>query len=343
MHFETHKRGVHDCGWVKKLELRNNDTELWAGFEITEPDVKDLVDRGTVKYTSSEIDNAWIDPELCRSKGDCGEHKVFEALALVNHPYIKNMPPVQVPINLSEDFGLEVSAGTARRKCSCQHEHDNHKGGDMPELVELEKGLQALEKKLEEVSKDAGGKAELSEFKTEMKKALTDQITSLRSSITTTQQELQAKEFVVALKELTKKRKLTKPVYDSALRIGLFMIRTGNAIVLAEKDAPVKLTLAEGAKVLGDAKEESLDKLDVIGEVCDMLGQLPDAIASRPEDLAKLEEDCEYPDGGKSQMSEHDKIEHKRKQMSQKDPNGFAKKDLMEQYRLAEFAVKGGH
>lgn len=91
----------HDrpCGWVKDVKLSDDGCSLFALFEITEPDVQQSVDNGTIKFASSEIDLHWRDPEEGREK------IVFEGLALTNRPYIKRMEPVKrATVNLSEPF-----------------------------------------------------------------------------------------------------------------------------------------------------------------------------------------------------------------------------------------------
>ena len=329
-----------ECGWVKALELRDNDRQLWAGFEITDPDVKKKVDQKTLKYSSSEIDLAWVNPEACRLDGDCDPRKVFEGLALTNHPYIKGMDEVELPVNLS-DFPKDLkaleddSAGTRRRKCSCNKERTT-KGGYMPELEDLQAGMKALEKKLEEFSTaQAGAKAELSDAQKESEKALKAQLAEMNNSILTTQRGLQLKELETSIRSLAVRRKITVPFSNRLRRLGTFLIMSGNTVALCERIKladgkeelrPVKIKLADG-------KDESLDKLDVIGEVVDMLGQLPDAIASRPEDLANLSEDCDPNADGKT---DDEKIVEKAKAMAEKDPTGFGKKPI--QRRLAEAA-----
>ncbi len=77
-------------GWVKGLEVEGDG--LYALFEITDSETRGLVDDGSLKYCSSELDLAWFDPEAKR------EMPVFEGLALTNRPYIKRLAPV-APVN----------------------------------------------------------------------------------------------------------------------------------------------------------------------------------------------------------------------------------------------------
>lgn len=120
------------CGWVKAVE-RDGDS-LYALFDVTEPDVKRKVANGTLKYTSSELDLSWKDPETGRTM------RVLEGLALTNRPFIKRMAPAAPVVNLSE-FPTQPNPSSGGRKAmAAPAPADTH-----AELTELRARLAEME------------------------------------------------------------------------------------------------------------------------------------------------------------------------------------------------------
>ena len=276
------------AGWVKRLVRRGegDDPEtgarLWAGFEIADPEIRRKVDLGLLKYSSSELDFSWVNPERCRTDGDCEPRSVFEGLALTNRPYVKGLRPIV----LAEPFE-PISPATPGCKCGERRE-TKRKEGHMKTVEELEAELAEARAKLAENDSAAELKAKL----TEAEKQRKDTDRRLRELETSTR----LNEVGERIKKLVRGRRVTPAVGNRLTRLATALVRGGAATVtLSEK---VKVRLAEG-----DGEEE-LDKLDVVGEVLDMLQELPDALSSKVEDADLSEEDDE--DEGKE--SDDDKV-----------------------------------
>jgi|SRR6185312_8169673 len=76
------------AGEVTQLELRNNDTELWALFEPTKP-AREKIQAKEYRYTSADFDTRYHDKATGKLVG-----KVFKGFALTNTPYIEGMHPL---------------------------------------------------------------------------------------------------------------------------------------------------------------------------------------------------------------------------------------------------------
>lgn len=285
------------AGWVKQLVKRGsgddpeNGSKLFAGFEILNPDYKEKVDLGLIKYVSSEIDFDYVNPETCRTEGDCTPKRVFEGLALCLRPYIKGMQPIMLcePYTISQE----------KPGCKCGERRNLNKEGYMPKTIEqLEAELAETKAKLAENSSDSL-KAQLAEEK-QRREANERQ---LREVLTTTR----LNDAKTRLSMLVAKRKLTPAIANRALRLCQGLIVGGSTTInLNEK---VKVRLADNT---GD---EEIDKLDVVSEVLDMLQELPDALSSKVEDANLEEEESDddmYNDDDKAKMSKAKIAAHER-------------------------------
>lgn len=268
-------------GWVKAVEVRGagSDAQLWAGFEITDSAMRSRVENRSVKYCSSEIDFAYVNPEACRTRGDCGEKTVLEGLALTNRPYVKHMAPIQ----LGERLHVRIlSDFPDHRGCTCgERRETKYKEGHMPKTVEqLESELAETRTQLTEATKASATTAQLEE---ERKARLATEVRLRELEANTALSEAKGR-----LTQLVRKGRLTPAVARRALRLCEIAIRGGVAMVQLSDPVKVsKIRLAEGET----ASEEDVDKLDVVGEVLDMLQELPETIASRAEDEVALDED----------------------------------------------------
>jgi len=123
--FEVMVNRDHDddrpCGWVKQLDLAPDGQSIYALFEVTDPATRELVDTGSLRYVSSELDLGWFDPEARERR------QVFEGLALTNRPYIKRMEAMSV--NLTD----RLPNGEFAKKGS-----GDQTGGEAPEPGEAE-------------------------------------------------------------------------------------------------------------------------------------------------------------------------------------------------------------
>lgn len=291
--FEVCLNREHDderpCGWVKKLELSPDKQHLYALFEITDDETKKLVDEGTLKFCSSELDFAWIDPEACRTYGDCKPKSVFEGLALTNSPYIKRMEPVQRVVSLS---ALRKDPGACPGSACGAHPHNPKKEANQPmtPLEEAQKQIESLKAQLEEAKASGGSAIKLSDLQLKLDEAKAEaektkaELAEVSKRERETRSQLAIDRVRNRLRELIRKGKLTRPVYDAAFRLCELAIKGGaETIQLTQKVSVRKIRLIEGEN---DTATEELDKLDVVEEVLDMLQALPDAIAvDPPQDL----------------------------------------------------------
>lgn len=323
---EDKPRSLTTCGFVKDLQLFDNGNRVKALFTVTDPEVKEKVDNGSLKYSSSELDFAWMDPEACGTLGDCSLKEVFEGLALTNYPHLKRMQPVEpVVINLSEF-------------CKCGGCRHDTKEVTVPKTVEeLQAELSSLQVQL----KDANGSAEkmaavevkLSEISKELatkyaslaedKKTTDAKLAEVEARANATQASLELSQITERLKSLVRKGKLTVPIYTRALALCGHLIQGGSRNV--QLSTKVKVKLADGS-------EQDMDKIDVVSEVLDMLQDLPDSI-STDGDNTIVDENREMQ--GSDTEEEMDKIACS---LREKDP----KLTYREAVKLAERQIRGG-
>lgn len=83
-----HKSDEEASGWPTKLELRENNTELWAETDWTPTAAKKLSDR-ELRYFSPDFSFKWTDPE----SGKTFNNVLFGG-ALTNRPFVKEMEAI---------------------------------------------------------------------------------------------------------------------------------------------------------------------------------------------------------------------------------------------------------
>lgn len=314
-----------DCGWLKDVSIGNGGRSLYGFFEVTKPDIKELVDQGTLKYASAELDFERQCPEMS-ANGVARTMKVLEGLALTNHPYVKRMDPVSPVIQLSDraalnaagvhfpsvmdgagvDFTDEEDGKEDMPGAACAETQ----GGNMPEITlsELQKENEALKAKLTALEQNTDAKAALAEAKA-------------------ARADLSLRDTEDAMRRLVRRGKVTPAIATRALRLAEVLIKSDSATI--KLSAPVtgrKYTLAEG-------EEDSIDKLDVIGEVIDMLGQLPDAVAMDPSQATLAEEDGDMPgsdDDEEALMKKADEVQASEPKLSRREAYAKARKLLAE-------------
>jgi hypothetical protein len=292
---------LHDCGWCRRLEIENG--QLWAYFDVTNDDIRQMLDEGSLRYCSVELDLAWFDPE------DKTEKRVFEGLSLTNRPYIKNMDPVEV--NLSEAShdspGEQNRAETkevpmAQTAESLQAEVDSLKA----QLAEAKKvavdptKLSALEAKLKE--QEEGYKARLAELETANRK---------------TAARLRMTEIESRLKSLVRRGQLTAPVYARAINLSQALVEDGKALV--HLSAKVKLG------------EQETDSLDVVEELVGLLSELPQGVP--------VDDDVDLDEDGKPTSDDDNDLDLAARAAMKENP----KLTYREAVSLAERRRKGGN
>jgi len=274
-----------EAGWVKRLEKRGagEDAQAWAGFTVDNADYRSKVDRGLIRYLSSELDFDYTNPEACRTHSDCTPRRVFEGLALTNRPYVKGMAPIACAEILPNS---PASSG-----CKCGGKcRENQQEGHMSKTVEeLQRDLDAANAKLAERD-DSTLKAQLADAK----RRQDESDRQLRLMVQTNRLD----KVRARLKELG--RKNVPPVIASRV------LRLATALVMGDA-ASVTLSSKVKVRLADNSGDEELDKLDVVEEVLDMLQELPDAISSEGD--ADLEEDDTDDDKDKDKKgSESDRV-----------------------------------
>lgn len=86
MSFDYYHESNEDASaWVRALELRENDTELWAEVDWTPKATQKLADR-ELRYFSPDFAFSWLDPE----SGHTFSNVLFGG-GLTNRPFVKEM------------------------------------------------------------------------------------------------------------------------------------------------------------------------------------------------------------------------------------------------------------
>jgi phage I-like protein len=76
------------AGWIKNIELRNNDSELWMQVEWTESAKKQILAK-ELRYISAELNEQYIDKETKKNFG-----AVLYGAGLTNRPHINKMAAI---------------------------------------------------------------------------------------------------------------------------------------------------------------------------------------------------------------------------------------------------------
>ena len=253
----------HDCGWVKRLDLSPDGSKLYAIFSITNPEVKGMVDEGSLRYVSSELALGWEEPESRRTMN------VFEGLSLTNRPYLKRMEGI-AQVDLSEP-------------------PRQHKEAPMPTTEELQGTIESLKAQLAEKSKgDSAQVAKLGEELTSLKAQLVTQeatekrIAAAEASARQATCKLQLAEYKARFQAMVRKGKPIPPsLYGQFMRLAEALLGQGHETIVLS----TKVKLAEG-----DAAVET-DNLNVLDAMVDLISMLPDEMASPIDKEAILEED----------------------------------------------------
>lgn len=83
-----HESGAEAAGWVKSIELKENDTELWVTVDWTAK-AKEKILGKEIKYISAEFDLDYIDSETGKEYG-----ATLYGAGITNRPHVKDMKPI---------------------------------------------------------------------------------------------------------------------------------------------------------------------------------------------------------------------------------------------------------
>jgi len=92
----SHRSGDEAAGWITKVILRENNTELWIGVEWTENARQKIIGR-EFRYMSADFTTQFIDNETGKDFGP-----TLNGGALTNRPFIKDMESVLSELDVDE-------------------------------------------------------------------------------------------------------------------------------------------------------------------------------------------------------------------------------------------------
>lgn len=95
-----------NSGFVKAVELREGDTELWVGLKFTEPEIEEKVRRGTIANVSAFVKKAWQDVKT----GKVWPWALWH-VALTNLPLVPNLKPFLASMGVVEQPCFRYSLG----------------------------------------------------------------------------------------------------------------------------------------------------------------------------------------------------------------------------------------
>jgi len=94
-----HDSDKEASAWVKKLELREGNTELWAEVDWT-PKAARILSERELRYFSPDFSFNWVDPE----KGSTHQNVLFGG-GLTNRPFVKEMAAIVATENIEIELG----------------------------------------------------------------------------------------------------------------------------------------------------------------------------------------------------------------------------------------------
>ena len=93
----SHRSGDEAAGWITKVILRENNTELWIAVEWTEAARHKIKDR-EFRYMSADFNTNFIDNETGKDFGP-----TLNGAALTNRPFIKDMQALLSDLDIDEE------------------------------------------------------------------------------------------------------------------------------------------------------------------------------------------------------------------------------------------------
>jgi|11_taG_2_1085331.scaffolds.fasta_scaffold06050_3 phage I-like protein len=83
-----HDSHAEAAGWVKEVELKENDSELWVRVEWTDK-AKEKILGKEIRYISAEFDLDYVDSETKKEYG-----ATLYGAGITNRPHVKDMQPI---------------------------------------------------------------------------------------------------------------------------------------------------------------------------------------------------------------------------------------------------------
>jgi phage I-like protein len=105
------------AGWVKDLELRADDTELWAKPAWTVPAARRLANK-EYRFISPYFALNFLDKPSGKRIGP-----TLRAIALTNRPFLEGMDPIEAPVVLSDAIAERIATKSTDAPAAV---HDGH-------------------------------------------------------------------------------------------------------------------------------------------------------------------------------------------------------------------------
>lgn len=303
--FEVLLNREHDddrpAGWVKGLELAADGNSLIALVDITDEESKGDVEDEKVKYCSSELDLAWLDPE------DKSEKRVFEGLALTNRPYIKRLKPIGVVLSeRSANLRLDEDAEEPEDEKPKVAASEDEPVSGPPEKEDTT--VDPKDKKTEEPT--GGGAVALSELKatlaeeTAARKRLEAQLAESDKQSHDLSARIRLNDATARINKAYKKGKVTPAFAKTVLAFAEAVIQHGDTTKI-KLSAKVKIKLADG-------EEKETDELDIVDGILDMIDTLPDdLVVDGEKEKADLSDEEKEPKDDEDDLDKAAKAEMK--------------------------------
>ena len=166
----SHRSDGKASGWIKSIELRENDTEMWVNIDWT-PNAAQAITEKEYRYISADIDFGYRDNESRINHG-----AVLMGAGLTNRPHIKDM---EIILNEQQFTGVE-EMDFEQLLAAIKGLSDEEKAKVMSmlsavsksQMEEKEKMLEEKEATLSDSNKELEeAKAELSEVKTKLEES----------------------------------------------------------------------------------------------------------------------------------------------------------------------------
>jgi len=266
----------HDCGFIRALELSDDQQGLYAYIELTSPDITKMVDEGSLAFCSSELFFNWENPATRKPEN------VLSGLGLTNRPFIKGMEPAMRVLNLSE-FSVATERGNQ----------------SMPNEIET------LKAALAKAEKEAAKVVTLSEEANKAKQAnisLAEKIKQYELREIQTKRAVELDKFGGVLSNAMEKRgALTPQAALQFAKLAETIINSGMRVVeLAEE--------AEGDT--GSIYRQGtggIRKCDLIDMLTETINSLPgDVVHVQPTGKAYSDEDADLDEDGQMEMGDAD-------------------------------------
>ena len=131
----SHMSHLEAAGWIKDIELKENDTQLWIDVEWT-PEAKKKIESKEYRYLSADFSMKFVDKETNEMIGD-----LLHGAGLTNRPFIRGMNPI-----LSEFDGVDLNSEQMKqiRDIVLEETKPNKKENNMP--------LEAILKQVDKLS-----------------------------------------------------------------------------------------------------------------------------------------------------------------------------------------------